>query len=100
MHKIAHHASRSQLRFRPDPLDIAQLDFGPLDAPFSPTQVALIAEESPMGGAGLVALTSPQLHEGVVLRVKVGRLAPLRSEVRWMRKLEGDLVRVGIKFLE
>jgi len=100
MTAIPSHASCNQVRFRPDPLDFAELDFGATDAPFSAQLVALIAEESPMGGVGLAMLMTRRIQKGVVLRVKVGRLAPLLSEVRWVRMLEGDLIRVGIKFLE
>ncbi len=93
-------AKRQRIRFRADLLETAQLDFGPLDGPFSPSQSAVIVEESPMAGCGLLLLRSDHCYPGVVCRVKVGRMAPLRAEVRWQEELGEEAVRVGMMFLE
>lgn len=93
-------AKRRRIRFRADPLEIAQVDFGPLDGPFTPSMSALIVEESPMAGCGLVLLQTPDCYIGAICRVKVGRLSPLRAEVRWQQLLGEDAMRVGFMFLE
>ncbi len=94
-------AKRRLIRFRGDPLDFALLDFGADDRPFSPQLVALIVEEAPMGGCSLAASTLEEhLVEGRRCRVKVGRMEPLRAEIRWTRPLDDRVTRVGLQFLE
>jgi hypothetical protein len=94
-------AKRRLIRFPGDPLDFALLDFGPDDRPFSPQQVALLVEEAPMGGCSLaVSAGGEQLVEGRGCRVKVGRMEPVRAEVRWARALDDRITRVGLQFLE
>jgi hypothetical protein len=94
-------AKRRLIRFPGDPLDFALLDFGPGDRPFTPQQVALIVEEAPMGGCSLaVSAGEANLAEGRGCRVKVGRMEPVRAEIRWVRTLDERVTRLGLQFLE
>jgi hypothetical protein len=94
-------AKRRLIRFPGDPLDFALIDFGPDDRPFSPQLVALIVEEAPMGGCSLaVSAGGDNLVEGRGCRVKVGRMEPVRAEIRWVRTLDDRVTRVGLQFLE
>ena len=45
--------SRKHLRFKPDPLEYAQVSLDAESAEFSPAFVALIVEESPVSGQGI-----------------------------------------------
>jgi hypothetical protein len=93
-------AKRRHLRFRPDPLEYAEIAVRNLGAPFTPEMVALVSEEAPMGGCGLVLLETPLLTVGDICRVKVGRIEPLRAQVMWRKAVEPGIIRLGMKFLE
>jgi hypothetical protein len=67
---------------------------------FRPSLVAMILEESPMGGCGLAMQITPDLKPGVKVRAKVGKLAPLLAEVVWVRVLDDRVMRVGLRYLE
>jgi hypothetical protein len=90
---------RRYIRARPDPLDHAEIQFG-VSPEFKPDAVGLIVDEAPMGGASVVILSTSKVHEGLECRVKVGRLQPLRAQVRWIRELDKEILRVGLRFLE
>lgn len=92
--------TRRHMRFRPDPMEFAQIAARNLASPFTPEIVALISEEAPMGGCGLVLMETPLLKVGDLCRVKVGRIDPLRAEVVWRKAVEPGIVRIGLKFLE
>lgn len=91
---------RRHLRFRPDPLEYAQIAVQSFHDPFTPELVALVSEEAPMGGCGLVLLETPMLKVGDHCRVKVGRIDPLRAQVMWRQVVEPGIIRLGLKFLE
>jgi hypothetical protein len=91
---------RRHVRFKPDPLDYALIDATLTDDKFTPSQVALIVEEAPMGGCGLVLLDIPALQSGTRCRVQVGRLAPLLAEVVWRKPIDAEIIRIGLRFLE
>jgi hypothetical protein len=91
---------RRHLRFRPDPMEYAQIAVRDLGAPFTPEMVALVSEEAPMGGCGLVLMETPLLKVGDICRVKVGRIDPLRAQVMWRQAVESGIIRLGLKFLE
>jgi hypothetical protein len=86
-------------RRSPDPGDFAMIDLKNRP-PFNPKLVALISEES-QSGAGLIVVDPPAiLKKGQVIVVQVGRLSPLPAVVRWLRKLEDRVYRIGIEYLE
>ncbi len=91
---------RKYIRFEPDSGDFVQIDKNPHSSEFHFQEAALLVEESPMGGFGLVCLRSVGLTKGNVYRFKVGKMAPLKAEVMWERILDDKVVRVGLKFLE
>jgi hypothetical protein len=94
-------AKRRRVRFRPDPLDYCQIDCRPGNLePFAPDSVAILVDEEPMGGCGVVMLDTHRLEVGSHCRVKVGRLDPLRAKVVWRKPLEAGIVRLGFEFLE
>jgi hypothetical protein len=92
---------RRRIRFRPDPLDYCQIDSrAGSPEPFVPDCVAILVDEEPMGGCGVVMLDSHALDVGSHCRVRVGRLDPLRAKVVWRKALEAGIVRLGLEFLE
>lgn len=91
---------RRHIRARPDATDYVQIDKNPDNANFNLDAVALLVEEAPMGGFGVVCLKSVGLEKGVVYRFKVGRMAALKAEVVWTKELDEDIIRAGLRFLE
>ena len=93
---------RRHIRFRPDTGELAYIDLL-ADNEFKPEIQALIVNESPMGGCCLVMLRDDEtekLRQNDRCRVKVGKLAPLKAEAVWVRRLDEDVIKVGFRFLE
>ena len=93
-------SKRKHIRFKPDPLAYALIDSREGASEFVPDHVALIADEAPMGGCGLIAGDIDHLQMHSICRVKLGELAPLRAEVVWRKAIDHSIVRIGFSFLE
>ena len=91
---------RRHIRFDPDSGDYVQIDHKLEGTEFTCQHVALLIEESPMGGCSIACLKSVGLIKGTTYRLKVGRLSPLLAEVMWTRELDDKLMRCGLRFLE
>lgn len=91
--------NRRHVRYKPDVNAYARVDLEPETKEFQPTVVALIFSES-YGGCGLVSLSNEQLQVGIVCRVQVGMLAPLRAKVIWKTQLDDQVSRLGLQYLE
>ena len=87
-------------RFPADPLDLALIAIDGLPEAFRPDLGALILDEAPLSGCGLVLLDHPGLEVGAVCVVKVGRMDPLPAKIVWKKEIESKLVRVGLQYLE
>ena len=96
---MTHNERRRYLRNRPDPNDYAQVDLSDGSESFDSTFVALIVDESPMGGCSLAAIGEWPIEEGKECRVKLGRLEPLVARLVWKRALCDGIVRYGFQFL-
>ncbi|KHD89788.1 MAG: hypothetical protein OM95_01580 [Bdellovibrio sp. ArHS] len=86
------------VRFQPDPLDHALIDYLDEDT-FDPTAVGIILNES-FTGCALVVKASPDLVQNQTIKVKVGRLDPMSARVVWIEPLDTTLMKIGIEFLE
>lgn len=90
---------RKNIRFRPDASVIAQIDFGGATAEFKPTASALVFSEA-YTGCGLVVLTADLSNLESTIRVKIGDLAPLTGEIVWVRELDSEVCKVGVRYLQ
>jgi len=86
------------LRFPADPSDHAILSFG--TGEFQPDSQALITDETPDAGCGLVLFGQPQLTVGSQLRLQIGERYPVLAQVVWMKDLPQKLVQMGVKYLK
>lgn len=86
------------IRFQPDPLDHALIDFHD-ETGFAATAVALILNESYTGCALLIKTLEP-LNKDQIIKVKVGRLAPMRAKVIWLKGVDDNVIKAGVQFLE
>ena len=91
---------RHHLLSKPDLNDYVEVDLNADSSPFSSKFVALLVEEAPLGGCSFACLLEHGLEIGQVIRVKVGRMAPLRAEIVWIRELDAQVTRYGVKYLE
>jgi len=92
--------TRAHLRFKPDPMEYAQVAVESLEHAFKPDFVALIIEESPIAGCSIIAHDHPGVDVGTECLIKIGDLAPLQSRVVWKKPAEPELMQLGLKFLE
>lgn len=92
---------RRSIRFTPDLGTFAQIDVeeNRADGSFQPSIMALVPEESSKG-VGLVILSTSELPVGKICRVQVGKLSPLKAEVRWRQDLDAGVLRIGLLYLE
>lgn len=95
------HAPRQYLRFPPDEGAVAWVDPNPhaTKKSFKPTFAALVTDEA-LVGCGLITLFQDWIGEGTEFTVRVGKLAPIRAQVRWTRDLGDRVVRIGVVFIE
>jgi hypothetical protein len=91
--------TRRKLRFAPDPSQHAEIDFNLNRKNFEGELPALIFNES-YSGCCVVMMKEKRLKVGGHFKVKVGLLAPLLGEVRWINELDDHFVKLGIEFLE
>jgi hypothetical protein len=85
------------LRFPPDPSDHAILSFG--DGAFQPDMQALISNETPDAGCGLVFFADPRFVTNARVRVQIGTRVPVYARVAWVRELPQGLRQAGLQFL-
>lgn len=52
------------------------------------------------GGCSAVFLSNDSFSESGICYLKVGEIDPLRAEIRWIMKVDKDLVKVGFQYLE
>jgi hypothetical protein len=90
---------RKSIRFKPDPLTVALLDLKPKAQTFNPSLVGLVINESYSGCAILLA-TDLKLKKETKVNIKVGNLSPLKAEIVWLKTLEENIHKVGIRLLE
>ena len=91
--------TRKKLRFAPDPSMHAEIDFDTKQETFRCEMPALIFNES-YSGCCVVAMKEKRFKVGSKFRIKVGLLAPLYGEIRWVNMLDNDFIKMGVEFLE
>ena len=96
---------RRHMRFEPDEVVIAELQFidaEPDDRFFKPRLAGPVLDES-YDGCALVALSHAlpeDVAEGTRCLVKLNRLGPMRAELRWVRKIDDEVCRIGVHYLD
>ena len=93
-------AKRKHIRFRPDPTDVAYIDANIASSSFNAEFAALIVEEAPMGGCGIICLDYKKFADGDKLRIKVGKMDPVMAEVKWTNIVADGISRYGLQFLD
>jgi len=89
---------RKYIRFKPDVMAYAELEIEE-GRKYRPYASALIFSEA-HGGCGLILLADEDLHAGMKVRVKVGRLGPLKGEIAWKKEVDPEIVKIGIQYAE
>lgn len=90
------------VRFPPDSDQVAFISFNIHE--YLPDLAALIINESIKGACFVVnkALIPKEkpITSGQIFLAKVGKLEPLKAEVRWVEDVDINLLKIGIKLLE
>jgi hypothetical protein len=89
---------RKHIRFEPDLGTIALIDTSS-EGKFDPKINGLTLQES-QGGAAILVASTIIILEGEIIQVKVGNLHVMKAEVRWLKRFEGDVYKIGIQYLE
>lgn len=89
--------SRSSIRFSSEENALTLVDMKPEQEDFSPSAVGLAIDES-SHGSGIVMLKKncPNLDDSV--KIKIGKLAPMKATCVWVKELDEHVVRVGFHF--
>lgn len=90
---------RRYVRFPVESNTCAAVDLSAGPKPFVARLTALVYEES-YGGCGMVVLKGVVFEPGDVIRIQVGRLAPMRAEVRWCMNVDQHVQRLGVMYLD
>jgi hypothetical protein len=90
---------RKHVRFEPDSMTYAQIDLDAEHAEFRPTHIGLLIEEGHKG-CGCAVSSRTQLKKGAFCKIKAGELPVFKSEVRWVIRLDKDILKVGFEYLE
>ena len=93
--------ARTSRRFPPDEGTIAWIDPNVQGdkRDFKPTIAALVTDES-LQGCGIVVLSRDHIGLDTECMIRVGGLAPLLSQIRWVKDLGTNARKVGVMFLE
>jgi len=87
---------RHSIRFTPDPLTTALIELKN-NSTFKPSLVALVLNES-FTGCALVLSCDQLLKKDQILKVKVGNLNPMMAKIIWVKHLEENIFKIGLKF--
>jgi hypothetical protein len=92
---------RKSLRFPPDEGAVAWIDLSVCEdkRDFKPSIPALVTDEA-LTGCGLITLFQEDLRVATECMVQVGDLAPLKAQIRWIKDLSDNVLKVGVVFLE
>jgi hypothetical protein len=86
------------VRFKSDPATITMIDMNSINKKFSATHTALLINES-FKGCCVVLPTVSNLEVGEIARVKIGEMDPQDVEIRWIEKLDEEVLKIGFLFL-
>lgn len=91
--------SRTYTRFQPSADTLAWIDKKTGKTKFAPTLACLVLNES-FTGCAVITLAASGFVKGDAIRIQVGKLAVLPAEVRWVKALDKEVVKIGIEYLE
>jgi hypothetical protein len=97
-----HHEKRSTMRFVPPETETSFISLNL--AKFQNEMNTLIINES-AGGACLILNVQiidmkATLEVGQLILVKVGDLTPVSASVRWVKRLDCDVMKIGIEYCD
>ncbi len=89
----------SYTRFKSDKLDYALIDLNAKGKSFNPDVVALLINESFTGCAVLIT-HDDYLKNGAKVKVKVGHIDPIPAQIVWVKILEENIQKIGLRYLD
>lgn len=89
---------KRSIRFEADPMTLGYIDLEG-SKEFDPHLVGIVVNES-YAGCSLVLVSDIELKLKQKINIKVGALDPIRANIAWLKHLEENIYKVGIKYLE
>lgn len=87
---------RHKLRFHSDDYQFAKIDIN-LCGEFLPHFAGLVLNES-FDGCCLILLKNQSLEKGQQCRVQFNALPMLLAEVMWVKEIDTDVVKIGLRY--
>ncbi len=97
VHIMTYQSRRRSVRYQPETNSYARVT--ELDKDQSLEHMSLVLNES-YRGCCLIMLRVSHLKEGQRLMVEIPPMNPIQSEVVWNIKIDEDISRIGLKYLE
>lgn len=89
---------RAPIRYKPDPMTIAHIDFENAKE-FKPSCVGIVINES-YSGCSVVISTDIEIKRGDKVKIKIGELSAMKANVAWVKELEENIYKLGIQLLD
>ncbi len=93
----ADRVERKGLRFSAEQGTLVHIDLKPETDRFNPAIVGLAVDEAGKG-CGAVVLKDPSIREGAECRIQVGRLPPQKAQIKWVREIDEQVMKIGVLY--
>lgn len=88
---------RASFRFTAEPGTLVQIQ---QPAAGNEPIFGLAVDEAYRGCSFVITGKKPLWKEGEILKLKVGKLAAMLGEIRWIKKVEKNIWTIGVRYLE
>ncbi len=92
-----HPIKRKYIRYKPDPYLYVLIDDNTANATFTPAYSGLIIEEA-YGGCTIVTSVNLEVKKLDRISIKIDNMPLMQAEIRWQRKLDANLIKIGAKY--
>lgn len=86
------------IRFKSEPMTLGYIDVVSTNT-FNPQVVGIVLNES-YTGCALILASDSKFKINQEVKIKVGKLDPMKASIIWLKTLDENIYKVGIKFLE
>ena len=90
--------TKRSIRFEPDQGAVAYISRNLNDSEITAGITALPINES-YDGVSLIILKTNKVSVSEKLLIQVGKLAPIVGEVKWIKELDVDTIRLGVQYV-
>lgn len=88
---------KRSVRFKPEPMTLGYIDLEPTSN-FNPQMVGIVLNES-FTGCALILAIDEELKVRQQIKIKVGNLDPIKASISWLKTLDENILKVGLKLI-